>query len=396
MSSVSTWVVIIASMSIALCFFSAALVLARHSHRQDQDRFLAAFLVLFGALKLDQLYLRTGGYEVLPHLAGIAYSLDLFLPPVMYFYARSLTHPSAQWFEKKDLWALFTPALAALIASPYYLLSANQKIALMDPQTRDPQLYERAVLGCQIGLLLFIVTAIVYLTLSFKRFNEHTSRLYMLFSRIDDKQISWLRWVSLVLFFGWTGYALSELWLLTGTQPPGVYLATMVFELAFISFFAFQGINQKPVYHTQAQNLLKSDTNLGGGTESLYAKSGLTQADRQRIADKLNDVMAKESLFKDPDLSLRMLSERIAVSDVRISETFSQHMNTNFFDFVNSFRVEEACALLKSTQQKVLAVALDSGFNSRSTFSTAFKKHTGQTPSQYRSSTQENSLLKSS
>lgn len=385
MSQVNTWIVILASMTIALCFFCGVLVLTRKSGRPDQERFLAAFLALFGLLKLDQLFMRTDGYELVPHLAGLAYSLDLFLPPVMYFYVRSLTYPAVQWFKKSDLYALLTPISAAIIASPYYLLTGEQKIALMNPLTRDPILYERAILGCQIGLLLFVITALVYLALSLKRFNEHTSRLRLLFSRIDDKQINWLRQVILVLVFGWTGYALSELWLLMGTQPPAVYLATMIFELLFICFFAFQGINQQPVYTTEEMNLLVATAPTTDDQDHLYARSGLTDEGREQIAHKLNNVMAQDSLFKESDLSLRMLSDKIGVSEVQISETFSQHMNTNFFDFVNAFRVREACHLLKSTQHKVLAVALDSGFNSRSTFSNAFKKHTGQTPSQYRS-----------
>ena len=91
-----------------------------------------------------------------------------------------------------------------------------------------------------------------------------------------------------------------------------------------------------------------------------------------------------DGLYKNPELSLRMLSDKINVSEIRISETFSQHMQTSFFDFVNEFRVKEACRLLQTTDVKILAVALDSGFNSRSTFGAAFKKHVNLSPSQYR------------
>lgn len=384
MANIETWIVITVSMTVALSFFSGTLVLARKSGRKDQERFLAAFLTLYGMVKLDQLYLHTGGIAIWPHLAGIMYSLQLFLPALMYFYVRSLTYPTVKWFQSKDAFALLTPSVAAIVASPYYVLSAQQKIDLMNPLTRDPVLYERAILGCQIGLFLFTCAALTYLFLSFKRFKEHTERLQMLFSRIDDKQIDWLRWVILALAFGWTWYALSELWLLSGTQPRSVFLATLIFELLLVGFIAFRGINQHLVYKKADVNLTLATTPEEDSQALLYSRSGLTEAGRKEIAEQLIQIMREQELFKEPELSLRMLSEKIAVSEVRISETFSQHMHTSFFEFVNTFRVEEACNLLKNTEHKILAVGLDAGFNSRSTFSAAFKKRIGQTPSQYR------------
>ena len=127
MANIETWVVIIASMTIALCFFSVVMVLTKRSERRDQDYFLAMFLAIYGLMKFDQLYLLTQGYALWPHVAGIMFSLKLLLPAIMYFYTRSLTFPTVQWLRQKDAHALLAPIIAALVASPYYILSGAAK-----------------------------------------------------------------------------------------------------------------------------------------------------------------------------------------------------------------------------------------------------------------------------
>lgn len=391
MTHLETWIIIVVSMTVGISIFSIAQLLMRNSQRREPELFLIGFLGLYGLIKLDQLYLRSNGYEVWPHLAGIMFAVQMFLPATLYFYARAITSPSRRWLQLKDSHAFITPLIAALVASPYYLLTAEEKIALMHPLTRDPELYNRAMLGCQIGLTLFVITALVYLTYSFNRFKEHNSRLRMLFSRIDDKQIDWLRWMLLILALGWTWYAISEYWLLTGTQPRSVYLLTVTLEMIWIGFIAIRGINQAPIYDAATVNLELAETQTTSNQETLYTRSGLTLEDREKIADQLTQAMEQDHLYRDPELSLRTLSDKIKVSEINISETFSQHLQSSFFDFVNRYRVAEACKILTESDNKVLAVAFDSGFNSRSTFSAAFKKHMGVTPSEFRKQNRDNS-----
>lgn len=83
--------------------------------------------------------------------------------------------------------------------------------------------------------------------------------------------------------------------------------------------------------------------------------------------------MKEGKLFLHNDLSLKKLSESISETENHISETLSQLLQTNFFQFVNGFRIEEAKAELQDKGKLVTNIALDVGFNSKSTFNTAFK-----------------------
>jgi len=64
----------------------------------------------------------------------------------------------------------------------------------------------------------------------------------------------------------------------------------------------------------------------------------------------------------------------------------NEHMGMNFYNLVNEYRVNEVKERMKSEDMKqltILAIAFDSGFNSKSSFNTIFKEKTGRTPSEY-------------
>jgi AraC-like DNA-binding protein len=74
------------------------------------------------------------------------------------------------------------------------------------------------------------------------------------------------------------------------------------------------------------------------------------------------------------------------MSPNHLSQVINQLEGKNFFDFVNAYRVEEVKRKMADDRSKkltLLAIALESGFNSKTSFNMVFKKMTGQTPSQY-------------
>ncbi|KZN55531.1 helix-turn-helix domain-containing protein [Pseudoalteromonas luteoviolacea] len=104
----------------------------------------------------------------------------------------------------------------------------------------------------------------------------------------------------------------------------------------------------------------------------------------EQIIRQLNSSMRSDRLFLNPQLSISELAKHINSTTAEVSCTLNTHLNMNFYDFVNRYRVDEAKLLLCKTQHKVLAVAFDAGFNSKSTFNKLFKSYTGLTPSQFR------------
>ncbi|WP_286967786.1 helix-turn-helix domain-containing protein [Flavobacterium sp. UBA4854] len=101
-------------------------------------------------------------------------------------------------------------------------------------------------------------------------------------------------------------------------------------------------------------------------------------------SEKLENAMFEKSLYKNPNLTLQDLSKEINISSHQLSQFLNNNLGKNFTSFVNEFRINEACKIITSTDKLTLeSVGYDVGFNSKSTFFVAFKKHTGTTPLNY-------------
>lgn len=77
----------------------------------------------------------------------------------------------------------------------------------------------------------------------------------------------------------------------------------------------------------------------------------------------------------------------IAIPARELSVLINQNLNQHFYDFINSYRIENAMQILKDTSKNkvtILEILYEIGFNTKSSFNTAFKKHTGNTPTEFR------------
>lgn len=130
-------------------------------------------------------------------------------------------------------------------------------------------------------------------------------------------------------------------------------------------------------------------TESGGPVGRRYAKSGLSEEAMAELLKLLKHAMEEEKAYLNPELSLPSLADKLGCSVNHLSQAINAGHSMSFFDYINQFRVAEAARLLRQKECQfpaILDVALSVGFNSTSTFYTAFKKATGQTPAKYRRS----------
>ena len=108
---------------------------------------------------------------------------------------------------------------------------------------------------------------------------------------------------------------------------------------------------------------------------------------KQEQIDRVLGFMKEERPFLDSSLSLQKLAQQLSLPAQELSLLINHSLGKHFFDFVNEFRIREAQKILIDSSQKaktVLEILYEVGFNSKSSFNTAFKKHTDMTPTQYR------------
>jgi AraC-like DNA-binding protein len=118
-----------------------------------------------------------------------------------------------------------------------------------------------------------------------------------------------------------------------------------------------------------------------------YQKSGMDTDELERNFARLGRLMADEKPYRDSELTLLSLATKLSLSPHHLSQLLNERVGKNFYDYINEYRVDEVKRELVNPQKSnftILAIALECGFNSKSTFNTCFKKNTGLTPSQYR------------
>jgi AraC-like DNA-binding protein len=138
------------------------------------------------------------------------------------------------------------------------------------------------------------------------------------------------------------------------------------------------------------------ERNLPGKTNKSYHNYGLKPAEAQLLAEKLKEYMNLKKPHMNPDLCLKDLAEQLNVYPHYVTQILNTLFNQNFYDFVNTYRVNEAKKLLKegvdkSNKVPVITIAYDCGFNSKSSFNRIFKQKIGITPSEYREKNAKNS-----
>ncbi len=118
-----------------------------------------------------------------------------------------------------------------------------------------------------------------------------------------------------------------------------------------------------------------------------YQSSQLSADEAGRILSRIDELVRSELLFKQADFSLAELSRRTGINQSYLSQSINSQLNLNFTDYINGFRVSLAKELLQQpayNKYTVEAVAFEVGFNSKSSYYRAFRKHSGVTPAEFK------------
>ena len=117
-----------------------------------------------------------------------------------------------------------------------------------------------------------------------------------------------------------------------------------------------------------------------------YNSSPLNVDDFDQIKNRLDLLMEEKQIFLNPGFKIGDLARELSVPTHHLSQYFSAALNTNYYDYINSLRVGKLKSQIadgKLETLSLLGLAFDCGFNSKATLNRVFKKHTGQTPSEY-------------
>ncbi|GJL97825.1 MAG: hypothetical protein DHS20C06_16420 [Hyphobacterium sp.] len=228
-------------------------------------------------------------------------------------------------------------------------------------------------------ILVWIATSILYLIGTLRTLARYRAMLKSLYSNTETFELRWIDGVLILLVCFWAAAATSLM-----SDNLGIGLLTpdsLVFALAggvLLMLIAFANGPVPP----DAPDLQTPPSD--NATSGKYARSSLSTERAEKIAERILKAMETEKLYLDPGLSLQKLARQVATPPNLVSQTLNEKLGMTFFDFVAHWRIQEAKSRMREGKDSVLTIALDVGFNSRSTFYKAFKRETGQTPKEFR------------
>ncbi len=128
----------------------------------------------------------------------------------------------------------------------------------------------------------------------------------------------------------------------------------------------------------------KKNDDLFPSTTRLNSKK-LSDAEAKLWLNNLEQLMRDKQVFRNPNLKLQDLAQELRLSPHQLSQFLNDNLGKNFTQFINEYRIDEACKLLETdTLLSIEGIGDEVGFNSKSTFFSTFKKVKGLTPSKYR------------
>lgn len=351
---------------VAAQHLSAAGLLALDSRYRVRGAWLLpGFHLLIAAIVAGEIANAFHVYSTVPVAGAVSAALTLLLAPMTYMAVRRLSFAWTPLLRRDALHGL--PAAVALaLLLPYLAITG-------DAGDEGPTGY-----AIRRGLMaVFLLQSTGYLYATVRVVVRDAGRLRDVFSfdsRPDRQRVATMvvlvavPYAALLIEFAARA--------VFGTEP-GLKLGAGVFRL-----LCFWGLAPLPF---AVRGLLPDDGPVAGEPGPKYGHSGLDPAAARRIGAKLATAMARDAVFRNPTLTLPELSARLGVSAHKLSQVLNEHLGTSFYDYVNGQRVAYARErLMAEPTAAILSIALDAGFNSKSSFNAAFKKSTGVTPSAWR------------
>lgn len=327
----------------------------------SSNRLLASMLLVFAAVSACALF-----KSITPLETHMKYHRQIFLighlsflvGPLLYFYVKSLL--DAKFSLHARDWLHLAPLPVAVVAS------------LVVFQYYDPFLIWKFR-----GRIFFsgsaLVQSLAYVIASVRLLRSYGLTFKSFLSYIDDSRLEWVRYfvggfivlwiVQLQVFMAWDALE----------SPPWCpYARSLYFLTTFLLFngIVYIGLKRPDIFHQGPK----------------YQSSVLKDSEKGMYREKLNSLMDGEKLYLNPSVSLAEIAQRLDLAPRYVSQIINETCRQNFHDFVNRFRIEESKRLLteEGHMLNIMGIALDAGFNSKSAFNKAFRKHTGITPKEFK------------
>jgi len=221
-------------------------------------------------------------------------------------------------------------------------------------------------LGLAHVLVVYIVEAILL--------RYHEKHLKDLFSSLEDRTTDWFMQLTVPIMI------VEVLWLQAFTKlPVGNVVSILCYPVVAAMMIQFTRYVSIQRFDHREQDIRIE------GPDSLPEESAPQSADETpQWFSLMEQKMQSERLYNRPDLDIDQLAQEVMTNRTYLSRYLNVQRHQSFYDYVNTYRLNEACRLLVETDESIDAIAQQSGFNSGRSFQRVFKQQYDMPPGQWR------------
>lgn len=374
--SLNTWTILLLFAAAQGLFLALVLFTQQRGNRRA-NRVLALLILLFSLRLVETVGYWTKYLLEFPHFWLTTAAFSFLFGTLLYFYAKFLTAENLK-LSKRDLLHFLPFALYLGWLVSFYRLSGDIKLRILQKILAVEKL--EMPWPYFIFFLLQISHMLVYTWLTLRLLKAHSQSVKGNGISLEKISVNWLRRLAI----GFGSFVLLTLlyviWLQLGFPYSRAVDALVLIAMAGqIYIIGYMTLRQPEIF----------SGNLALKNAPKYEKSALTPARAETYLTRLLHAIETEKLFINSDLRLQDLAQKLDIPTHHLSQIINEKLGQNFFDFLNQYRVEEAKKYLIDPAKQpytILSIALEVGFNNKASFNTAFKKHTGMTPSHFRDS----------
>lgn len=352
-----------------LALSMAILFWIRGNREERLSDALLGWVMLFLAMEIQDYTFGFAGINFLwNEMNGFPRGTALLFGPSIYFYLRAQTNRDFR-LEQKHLLHLLPWLIPFLIELMIFLMGSH---AVQRWQSSD--LFSYMVYPRQ---LLLWGSYIFYFSKSLALYREYRAWAQNQFSDQDMISFTWFRNLVYFMIFGIVlkeSMGMIDRWLDLDFYQDWWWNLAMVAIIFYVGIWGYAQVQPNEIKYTNSE------------IDPLPESKNTAPDDLSSWKEKIEVLMSEQKPYLEPQLSLKSLAHLLKTNPSILSAAINQNFQKNFNDFINEYRVNEFLSLSKSPDFEhytLLALALECGFNSKSTFNRAFKKITGQTPKEY-------------
>lgn len=354
-------------------FFLGISLLTIKRGNQKANRILSILMILISVHLINSILFNTGYCKKFPQLLIVGRPYVFLFGPVLYLYVKSVTTKNFK-IEKKYFLHFLPFIIQVTYLIPFFILENQKKIVLFEEWCTSPTIEEYVITFIQIAHVF------IYIYFVYRIRNIHEQKLKKSYSSIEKINLDWIKSIFIMFMVVFVVFAVLVLYSALGNKEISHVLGSNIIAiLASICIYSmgYLGLKQPELF--SGLETTESKTK--------YEKSTLTPEDAEKYLNKLMEYMKSEKPFVESNLTILDLAKLTSIPGYYLSQIINERVSRNFYDFINSFRIEEAKQRLLAPEYAnltIIAIAYDVGFNSKSAFNTAFKKLANMTPSQFR------------